>query len=56
MIIKDLKSLIKELTEIYETEGNVKINVMRNGTTYPEIELNVSGDTLYIEAYKESEE
>jgi hypothetical protein len=56
MVIKDLKTLIDELTEIYEAEGNMETIVMRAGRMFPEIELNVEGDTVYIEAYTEDEE
>ena len=56
MVIKDLKTLIDELMAIYETEGNMETIVMRAGRMFPEIELNVEENTVYIEAYTEDEE
>ena len=56
MVIKDLKTLIDELMAIYETNGNMETIVMRAGSMFPEIELNVEGNTVYIEAYTEDEE
>ena len=56
MVITNLKDLIDLLTEIYNEEGDMKTVVMRSGKSYPEIELNVVGDTVYIEAYLKDEE
>lgn len=55
MVITELKQLIDELTEIYKTEGNMKTVVIRAGKIFPEIEIVIGEDTVYIEAYEENE-
>lgn len=55
MVITELKQLIDELTEIYEAEGNKKTVVIRAGKIFPEIEITIGRDTVYIEAYTENE-
>lgn len=49
-----LENLIKVLTDIYNSNGNIDVEIMRDGTHYPEIEIYADGK-LYLEAYKEAE-
>ena len=53
-----LESLIKYLTDVYNENGNINVEVIREGEIYPEIELYCTpyDGKLYIEAYKEHEE
>ena len=58
MVITDLKTLIRELTYIYNTQGgNLHTVIMRDGMMFPEIELTVDNDmkTVFIEAYKKED-
>ena len=50
-----LEDLIKELTEIYNEKGNLSVEIMREGLHFSEIEIYVSGEILYLEAYEEGE-
>lgn len=50
-----LEKLIAMLTEIYRQNGNMNVEVMREGEHYGEIELYCDDNILYIEAYKEAE-
>lgn len=52
-----LENLIKYLTDVYNEQGNIDVEVIREGEIYSEIELYVVpyDGKLYIEAYKENE-
>lgn len=57
-----LSELIAQLTEVYETNGDMNVAIIRSGSIYREIELYVDNDCLsdnkpfmWLEAYKPNE-
>ena len=53
--ITKLSKLIDTLTNIYDTEGDFDVHVVRNGNLYPNVEIYCDGYDLYIELYKKGE-
>lgn len=57
-----LSELIAQLTEVYETNGDMNVAIIRSGYIYREIEIYVDNDCLnnnkpfmWLEAYKSNE-
>jgi uncharacterized protein YacL len=51
-----LNDLITMLTEIYNQNGNMNVEIMREGEHFQEVGTYTDDNTLYIEAYKDYED
>lgn len=47
-----LSEIIQQMQEAYRMNGEMKVEICVNAHIYPDVEMNATGDTFYLEGYE----